>query len=1553
MASRDQSGSPVLTQHAIPPHLLSNTEHHNLLLDQIAQSPPQPAESISLNLANETPAGDSAAMSNVESTTNELVSQAEDSVLPQAPDLLPNAEYPPPPTSGADAPEDQAPQEREETRIPTEATPEDSQPNLETTAGESAQHAIPETDAMEDSTPHWVLFADDMSEPTQAELEAVKDTEIENDATNVAAHEKVVFTEIDDPDQRPTKKLRLSWIINGVRGTKDRPNRAEVMHSPPAFVDGLYWRIKFFPRGNKCSSISGYIECSKKIPEPDKEEPEGRFLHFESPPNGDISFDAIPKKHIKIKTRRKDSPQNSSSERSKARRDESFKANSDTSETIEKAAQSPTDSETTEQQGDDEFRVSAQLGMVIYNPNEPRSATCQSSEHLFCASNNDWGWSNLAGKWDEIHQRQPGQRQALLKGDTIAIDAYIRIFEDPAQSLFWHNSSDEPEWPSKALAGVLPMGTPPLYYSPGVAGITALLFLKPFREILQSVDCEGWRRSSEVRPRPFIARLQCVLHEMRHGGKSDFVDVYPVLEALREVGETYQDVVTFWEVFRRAIELELEGEIEILAKIAAIFDLPGGRCPPLEIPVSSVGSLQESLNKLGLPSQDSLKELHPSSQDSPKELHFSSQASLKELDSSSHDALDKLDSSSQNALDKLDLPSPDAPDFLPILLQRQEFDQTKREWVLRHEKITLNDEITLPFGIGQKYILYGFLVHVGARNSGRFYTILRPNGPKTHWLAFEDSDGNKIYSYTRKTLETYEGLAGDDLKKFSSTRETCYLAMYIKADKVGDYLGPLEPYTAPDWLKAPMRAAFDATAAPSVNLEFYQESSIVGCRGLLDMFNVKQEGRYAWCWSLSPKTSSHIVRKQIADHLEVTDPRKVKLYTIGYGEAGEYGNARWYPINLKKPLSSWQGSTAPICIWVSILQNESDVERFGDPDPQPKKSKKKSKTSRGTSEPASDILRSTHSDRVLPAPVSSEEESGDHLSAPALLQTSEGHETDATTDQAPNDDDLSAELDQLFVEELPDLAAAESGQRASDLLSTADIDESIEDVVLADSDGALQANATVSVPIEDLGPLTAFAREWAAGYQPEPVTPAPQAANQPPQPATLGASLDITSLTPETSPEVTLATIEASSEAPRSDLAAFQILDEMSLAVTHGHLVDAFPGVEEVIANAVESQDRAAQQYATSPEDEAAIAALIAADTAELSGMSENGDQAPGDTPVPSSRNANYENSQSSPAGPEASLASKPAEQSKKRRPIVYGFLQKFDTAEQTFIASGNFFAYRNENVRKVMERCLPLHKVVESHRMEDSKAMDSDIEESGTTFSDVKLWYRTSTVDGTPIKDNETFDQIDFVNGADLIFGLEVGPSAKAKLRTAGLFWDPFELSKFLQLQSRKHPRAVTVNHTTIFDYGQEQYEGPLVNGHRHGALSKLTYSNGQTYEGPLVCGMREGPNGFMTYQNGDTYRGDWKEDEKDGQGTLIEKGTGNKYEGGFRNGKQWGRGVTHWAVAADEADLCQICYTDKINALFFDCGHVGTCMECAKQCECCPICRKEIKQVVKMFRF
>jgi len=46
------------------------------------------------------------------------------------------------------------------------------------------------------------------------------------------------------------------------------------------------------------------------------------------------------------------------------------------------------------------------------------------------------------------------------------------------------------------------------------------------------------------------------------------------------------------------------------------------------------------------------------------------------------------------------------------------------------------------------------MVQAGARNSGKFYAVLRPNGPNTMWLAFEDGDGIKFSPSAGRTFRS-------------------------------------------------------------------------------------------------------------------------------------------------------------------------------------------------------------------------------------------------------------------------------------------------------------------------------------------------------------------------------------------------------------------------------------------------------------------------------------------------------------------------------------------------------------------------------------------------------------------------------------------------------------------------------------------------------------------------------------------------------------------------------------------------------------------------------
>ena len=106
------------------------------------------------------------------------------------------------------------------------------------------------------------------------------------------------------------------------------------------------------------------------------------------------------------------------------------------------------------------------------------------------------------------------------------------------------------------------------------------------------------------------------------------------------------------------------------------------------------------------------------------------------------------------------------------------------------------------------------------------------------------------------------------------------------------------------------------------------------------------------------------------------------------------------------------------------------------------------------------------------------------------------------------------------------------------------------------------------------------------------------------------------------------------------------------------------------------------------------------------------------------------------------------------------------------------------------------------------------------------------------------------------------------------------------------------------------------------------------------------------MDYSNGDTYIGEWKANEPNGTGKMVYAKTGNVYTGGFMKRKRHGKGTMEFQIADEELLLCKICYEVEMNALFYDCGHVAACEECARQVDQCPVCRKRVVAVVRIWR-
>ncbi|OAP59538.1 hypothetical protein AYL99_06836 [Fonsecaea erecta] len=1301
---------------------------------------------------------------------------------PHPPPDLPSSSHEIPDAEMADVPSTEPESQPQESANTAEAEPaaEVSEsvvvPESATSEEEGTSTSVTEAPNQDSSTtpppppeprhniPEWTIYEEDWSKPTEEEMEELRLREsrgTELSALDVPSVEKRIYSDVDVPDMRPIKKLRLSWVIKGVRGTKDRPNHARVMVSPPAVVDGNYWQIKFYPRGHTTSTYSAYIKCSRRPPKPDSKPSDSTFSVFEGPPDADLGNGVVPTMTLKTewKANNEDCASNASATANAGQKQDSQPPSEGAnSGDVDLGHNDALDIQTTAEPGDDDWRLSAQLGVVMYNPEEPRTCTYASTAGQFSRYVDDWGWSSVAGPWRDAHLRQHLQRAPLLQNDTIAIDAYIRIFDDPTKALWWRSSDAEPHWDSKSLAGYFPMGTPPLYHSPAVAGMTAWLLLAPFRKVLQQADAGGWRHNSQVRPRPFIAQLQMILFLMRTSRKEreTYVDLYPAIQTLRDFGEEYTDVKTFWEAFRRTIELELEHDQESLRALKTIFDSPHGPVSLPPLPVENVLDIQQGLARV------------------LRDMNF------------------------KGCL----------PNFLPLMLARDKFDTTTREWKLLYDRVILNDEIDVSeFSTdadGVKYTLYGFMVHAGVRNSGKFYAVLRPNGPNTMWLAFEDGDGNQVFSYSRKAIQVFEGLEGQALKDFNSTRTTAYMAMYVKTSCLAEYLpGGLEPYALPKWLAPYLESSYQEAhgnfveeptdgASEEINVEVYSDEGIIGREGLLDMYNIKQQSRHKGLFHLlsSPKEATYQdLRQRLAGKLGISDPQMIRLFQMGYSGIGHYATAQMLNVNLTDTVGDGQVVGQPLCLWMSVL-GKDELELFGEPD-------------RAPAQVEADLLPS---------------ESETSLSA----NVAHGNEEQ--------------------------IAAPDAEQASIRAAVTADVDRISNNT---------QQPPAVAVEIND------------------PDTPMHE-------------------IPPPTAEE------------------------SLTANVPHGHLIDAAAHGEMAAPPvADETQFISAPGFSTlSQAEESLIAAVISEESEAMDFVMNSG-------------SASTDNS-ASQSGESSQSSSPPSE---KQGPVdnVYGFIQMFDVDKQTFRVQGTFFARSEERVRDFVQRRF-------------GYGPDKNF----------IAWRRHSTVDGTVVGPEDTFLDPRFVNGCDLVVYEPVSESRVRELEKEGKFATPHELSHFLRMVERRHPvqAKTSIDPVEIADFGTDYYKGPLVNGLCHGAKCFSISSTGNTYEGPLVCNIKRGKGGKMTYYNGDTYEGEWCHDERHGHGTFVEARTGNKYVGGFENGKRWGMGTTYWQVADEQADLCQICYSNEIDALFFDCGHVCACVECAKQCEICPICRKTVKQVVKMFR-
>ena len=117
------------------------------------------------------------------------------------------------------------------------------------------------------------------------------------------------------------------------------------------------------------------------------------------------------------------------------------------------------------------------------------------------------------------------------------------------------------------------------------------------------------------------------------------------------------------------------------------------------------------------------------------------------------------------------------------------------------------------------------------------------------------------------------------------------------------------------------------------------------------------------------------------------------------------------------------------------------------------------------------------------------------------------------------------------------------------------------------------------------------------------------------------------------------------------------------------------------------------------------------------------------------------------------------------------------------------------------------------------------------------------------------------------------------------------------------------------------------------------------------------------MAYPCGDTYTGSFSNGKRQGEGRMVYRGTdhlygdggvmkynkdGNVYEGSWQDGKRNGVFENH---------LCLVCFENKIDTVFLNCGHQLACEELGAgmvvgESQGGRGCREKVRGMQKVFK-
>ncbi len=616
----------------------------------------------------------------------------------------------------------------------------------------------------EEEHPYWTNLREDESSPDEQELKEIE-KEVEFSALDHNRWEELVHQPLDDPEYVPAESGRITWTVHGVRGTPEKPNRETIMRSPSVFVDGYYWNIKYYPRGKDGTDhMSVYIECST-TPYEEVEAKASDATASHAVPNADQDPIIIEESHHNAATPPPaPSPHESTSI-------------PDVSE--EDAESTPSPFKGREREEQRSWGVAAQIGCIIYNPDEPRVYVFDKGSHRYHPQNPEYGWVRFNGEgsdtlpWEEIHKRRRLKRQALLRNDTLSFTVYIRTVDDDTNALWWSPPDDKPKWNSLAMTGIRAFECQEYQSSAMIAALSAWLHLIPVVDLIRTTHIPDPVLEPETRMRPVLEELQDILNENSDlfSPADSALSLSNLVRTLNFYGaevDRKMDVIMIWETLRRIINLEF-------SDLRTVED--------------ANGLASDNFREILLLKQPDLMDKDKSA---TKYQSLSGHYHSEILDSEPRSVMETLIKASQRPADsfrvwqsfagQVQIPS-GSPSILQVELHRQDFDKVARKWKKLTHQIKIDEDLTFK---GVDYCLYGIIVHTGGLESTDYYSVIRPEGPGTRWLKYADETSGKGVSIltTKQAINAHEGNSTD----LDGTAAVAYVVIYARTDIVSQTL---------------------------------------------------------------------------------------------------------------------------------------------------------------------------------------------------------------------------------------------------------------------------------------------------------------------------------------------------------------------------------------------------------------------------------------------------------------------------------------------------------------------------------------------------------------------------------------------------------------------------------------------------------------------------------------------------------------------------------------------------------------------------------------------